>query len=560
MFLGAIFALSYFGAVELGRLLYFTENVAASDKVVSPFWPASGVFVAALLMFRYRFWPVLLALSLLAQPLAGLLMHQGTLLREGAFWLSNALEATGVAFLLRRLLGESVDLSRLRGALLLTVTSAVFAGAALIGAGVYAHLEGAEFARVWQVWWLGDFLGVLTVGATLLAWFTPRAMEDTGPSARAIEWVLVLAMTVVVARFVYRGTADFHDSILSLPTIVFPVLIWAAMRLRTRGASTVALTITLSAMWNSASGRGPFAAGRLAFEDSVLWLQSGLVIAAITGLMLAAVVTQRDRRTAELARQQAELAHADKLISLGTLVSSVAHEIDNPNQLILLNLPTLEAVWRDTRPVLDARQAEEVDLRVAGVGYGKIRDEIDKLLRDVRGGAERIKGIVGELRAYARADGAREAAEFDVNESVRSAVSLLGNRLKKSTRSFRADLAPGLPRVSGHPRRLEQVVVNLLLNACQALTDRVQAIAVRTRSEAGRVAIEVRDQGKGILPQDLARVRDPFFTTKEEGTGLGLAVATRIVEEHGGQLELASEPGKGTTARVSLPAHHAESP
>jgi len=140
---------------------------------------------------------------------------------------------------------------------------------------------------------------------------------------------------------------------------------------------------------------------------------------------------------------------------------------------------------------------------------------------------------------------------------VRSALTLLANPIKKATRRFSVAYQEELPRVRGNLRRLEQVVINLILNACQSLGGPDRAVRVETTHDAeeGRAVVTVRDEGGGIPESALARITDPFFTTKREtgGAGLGLAVAARIAEEHGARLSFESEVGRGTTARLSLP-------
>jgi signal transduction histidine kinase len=141
---------------------------------------------------------------------------------------------------------------------------------------------------------------------------------------------------------------------------------------------------------------------------------------------------------------------------------------------------------------------------------------------------------------------------------VLSALELVSGHLRRATERFSTTLEEGLPRVRGNAQRLEQVIVNLLLNACQSLPDRRCAIRVSSRSSGdGReVMVEVRDEGAGISPDVLGRLAEPFFTTRQSsgGTGLGLYVSRKIVEEHGGTLVLESEPGRGTKAVVTLPA------
>ena len=161
-----------------------------------------------------------------------------------------------------------------------------------------------------------------------------------------------------------------------------------------------------------------------------------------------------------------------------------------------------------------------------------------------------------DLKGFARPSEERLVEVVAVTAMVQSSINLVSSHLKKATRHLTVDLAAERPQTRGNGRRLEQVVINLLLNACDALESTEASIRVSTRLDAGRVAIEVTDTGRGIAEEDLPRVTDPFFTTRRAagGTGLGLSVSAGIVEEHGGQLNFESKPGTGTTARILLPA------
>jgi signal transduction histidine kinase len=171
--------------------------------------------------------------------------------------------------------------------------------------------------------------------------------------------------------------------------------------------------------------------------------------------------------------------------------------------------------------------------------------------------ARRIDAIVQGLKDFARQDRADMSQIVNLNLVVKSSLILLENMLKKATNRLTVDLSPRLPAFHGNAQRVEQVVVNLVQNSCQALEDRNQSIVISTDYEEGRAAavLTVSDQGRGIPAEDLEQIFDPFFTTKREegGTGLGLSVTSTIVKEHRGELEIRSEPGMGTTARVLFP-------
>ena len=266
-----------------------------------------------------------------------------------------------------------------------------------------------------------------------------------------------------------------------------------------------------------------------------------------------------EQRQAEEAaqRQREELTRADRMISLGVLVSGVAHEINNPNHLIMLNAPLLRNAWSDVSGIVDEYAASHDGLRVANLPWSEMREEVPQVIDEIGESSERIRAIVSELRGFARDQRAAERKPEDLNDIVRGSLRLLTNHIRKATTRFDLDLSGEPLPVEANARRLEQVIVNLVLNSCQA-TDRPDApITVSSSLDpaAGRAVIRVTDKGKGIAADDLAKIRDPFFTTKraEGGMGLGLAVSDRIVQEHNGVLEFESIVGKGTMAVLSIP-------
>ena len=145
----------------------------------------------------------------------------------------------------------------------------------------------------------------------------------------------------------------------------------------------------------------------------------------------------------------------------------------------------------------------------------------------------------------------------DLNSVVAMAVAITGNLIKQSTNNFKVEYAPNIPVTKGNAQQLEQVIINLLTNACQSLTNKTDEIKIKTYSsrESNEVGVVVKDSGSGIKEEDLKFIMDPFFTTKRDrgGTGLGLSVSYNIVKSHGGTLVLTSEPNKGTKAKVALP-------
>jgi len=264
------------------------------------------------------------------------------------------------------------------------------------------------------------------------------------------------------------------------------------------------------------------------------------------------------RRLEETARQQElKLVQANKMTALGTLVSGVAHEINNPNQLVLFNSGLLADTWRDACIALDAHHAQDSGFTLAGLPYAEMREAAFTLIRDLKEGALRIDRIVQDLKDFARPQRQSPPVAVDVNDAVSRAARLLTHLIHKRCTRFEIALAAQLPAVRGDAQQIEQVVVDLLVNALEALPDASRGVRVSTSAETtdGSVLIEVRDEGIGIAPEHLQRLCDPFFTTKQDsgGTGLGLSVTFSLVQAHGGRLDFESEPGCGTRAIVSLP-------
>jgi polar amino acid transport system substrate-binding protein len=259
----------------------------------------------------------------------------------------------------------------------------------------------------------------------------------------------------------------------------------------------------------------------------------------------------------ELSRNQRQLVQADKMAALGILVSGVAHEINNPNGLILLNIPILRKAQADAVRLLARRYEEEGDFLLGGIPFSRMKNELPRLLEEMQEGAQRIKRIVNDLKDFARREEGAGRSLIDVGDAARKAVRLLDAAIRKATERFSAVYEPDIPLVWGHSQRVEQVIVNLVLNACQALPDRDRAIvlAVGHDPDKKQVVLTVRDEGAGIAPEHLPHLTDPFFTTKRDagGTGLGLSVSAGILKEYGATLSFHSVPGQGTTAVVAFP-------
>jgi PAS domain S-box-containing protein len=280
---------------------------------------------------------------------------------------------------------------------------------------------------------------------------------------------------------------------------------------------------------------------------------------ASTFLMTARDITEKKKIEAEAKMQQEQLMQTDKMVSLGTLVSGVAHEINNPISSVMLNIQVFDKFWRAVQPILDLHYEQSGSLEVGNMAYPQLRERIPKLLTFSQEGVERVKRIVGDLKEFSGQKPSDLRETVNLNRVVYKAVGLVSSLIKKATNDFHVEYAENLPTLQGNSQRLSQVVINLVVNGSQALTDPNQSLHLTTGylEESEEIFLEVRDFGKGMTPELITRIKDPFFTTKRDssGTGLGLSISDTIVRNHGGSLDFCSEPMKGTTATVLLPRY-----
>ncbi len=295
---------------------------------------------------------------------------------------------------------------------------------------------------------------------------------------------------------------------------------------------------------------------RVEFQDvDGRWFQTHAATTELNGeeAFIAVIVD-----ITELKRAQTEMYRADKMAALGQIVAGVAHEINNPNNFITFNLPILRRYVDAVRPVLERHLAEEPDASILGMAVPDFLADVHKLIDNMEDGSRRITGIVSDLKHYVRSDEDQERRAQPVGPSVGRVMTLVGKQVRKMVRRFDVDIADDLPPVQMNASKIEQVLINLVINAGQAADGDDAWVRLTARAAEGgrRVELCVEDNGAGIPPATLDRIFEPFYTSKgrDQGTGLGLSIAHRIVEEHGGRIDVESRMGEGTCFTVSLPA------
>jgi len=269
-------------------------------------------------------------------------------------------------------------------------------------------------------------------------------------------------------------------------------------------------------------------------------------------------ITERKEAEEKERLHQQQLIQADKMASLGILVSGVAHEINNPNNFIMVNAPIIAKICKTIEPILEEHYQSHGDFYIAPrIKYSEMNKNIHGIISGILEGAQRIDHFVKELKNFSRPTQATKEPGIDINKVIHGAITLLAKLIKDSTKHFQINLDESIPKIKGNFHRLEQVVINLIENSCQALENQEQEIAISTLydSTTQQVIIRLEDKGIGMTSETIKRIKNPFFSTKRDcgGTGLGLSISSKIVEDHKGNLEFQSTPGKGTIAKVYLP-------
>lgn len=253
-----------------------------------------------------------------------------------------------------------------------------------------------------------------------------------------------------------------------------------------------------------------------------------------------------------------QLAQKEKLSSLGVLVSSIAHEINNPNNFVSFNIPILREYMHEMIPIIDEYAAGRADFEVCYLPYPEFRQDIFKLLDNLENGSDRIRAFVSNLREFAQEQHKKPRQWIDLKDVIERAISICHSKIKNSVKSFVQRVPEHLPKIYAYPYVLEQILINLLMNAAQAADKKNSWIRLKVtvnNDEPDHTVIEVSDNGCGMDEETQYKIFDPFFSTKSsaEGTGLGLFICHRLVDVLRGRIELKSEPGEGSIFKVILP-------
>ncbi len=291
-----------------------------------------------------------------------------------------------------------------------------------------------------------------------------------------------------------------------------------------------------------------------ATADSVWW-DVRLVPIRRDGEVIESMVIETD--ITEKKNLQEQATRNARLATLGVLAASVAHEINNPNNAIQFNASVLTRISEEMLPIVRQYWDQNGDFVLGGMPVDKALENMPRLLMGIKNSSMRIQKIVANLKHLSRHDKGVLSEDVDLLEVLQVSVSILKNQIHKYTDNFSMKLVDTLPSVQGNNQQLEQVFINVILNALQSLPDRTRGVFVSAfLDDAERtISVVVRDEGQGIPEDRIASVTEPFFTTKEKsgGTGLGLSISNEIIRNHKGKIVFSSEFGVGTSVTIKIP-------
>ncbi|MCX7988743.1 MAG: ATP-binding protein [Thermodesulfovibrio sp.] len=266
-------------------------------------------------------------------------------------------------------------------------------------------------------------------------------------------------------------------------------------------------------------------------------------------------ITEKIKHKEEKRRKNAQLIIQDKLKSIDLVTSSISHEINNICNFMINNLKITFQAWNDVFNLIKEYEGENGEFLVGGISSSEVSIVIPRLMMSLIEGINRISDTIDDFKKYIR-DGLRsEFSSINVNEVIRRVVAILNHHIFTYTENFSINLTNSLPEIKGNLQKLEQVIINLLINALQSLPDRQRGVLISTGLEGDRLYIEIHDEGIGIPKNIMPHIFEPFFSTKYStgGSGLGLYLSKSIIEEFGGEIIISSKENKGTKIRVYLP-------
>jgi signal transduction histidine kinase len=526
----AAVGIPFFLAAKLGL------GLPASSGYVAVFWPAMGLGVGVLIgLGPSERWLVLVAITA-ANFLANLSSGDPPQIAT-ATCLSEAAECLLPAVLVERWFGAGFSLARLRHVLGLLAAAVIGSAAGAVCWIVTSTLfygPTGPILTTFQHWFLSDMVGFIATGPFVIQLFASARRPP--PRRETIEGVVALLALAILTGTIILLPSWLWEAALPISWL-FPVLMWLVARSRPIFAAAAAFLVSITIVSTTVFGIGHFGDSTLTIETRILQAQAAILFVALGALILAALFSERRESERRLAHSNMllERERGSNLMNLEAMVASISHELKQPLGAIALQGSALRRFLNASTPDI------ERSLSV-----------IEDIISDSHRAAEfldSIRILFGKLEQVQK--------PVDINTTVSEVLRTFDSDLHKREVKIRTELAPHLPFVQAHKAQLQEVMINLITNAIEAMddtVDRARILQLKTALRHRSIVIEIQDTGQGIQPERLERIFEAFFTTKPSGTGLGLALCRLIIERHGGQLNAISDGKNGAMFAIILPA------
>ena len=533
--LAAAVGLGYFLAADLSvRLILEPEGVAV-------FWPAAGISSGILIALGPQARWSVLAGVIVATSVTHFIIKD-PVWAGIALGLCNGAEALVTAGLIQHYFGAAFNLVRFRyvlGLLAAAVAATIVSGVG--GAAIYRLMKGpsAPMLNTWHHWFASDFVGIIAVAPLVIG--LAAVVRRPSPRREVIEGAVTLVALALMTVFIILLPRELWETVLPI-TWLFPLLAWLAARYRPAFSAAGGFVVSIAIVLTTIAGKGHFGDPGLPIADRVLGAQAGILVVALSAYVLAALFADRRESAESLAQSNTMLERErdNKLMNAQAITAAIAHEVRQPLAAITVNGSAALRFLSKTPPELQ-----------------EVRAALDRMISDTHRTSEVFEGI---RALFGKSDQKRQ--KVDVNEIILGVLQSSWKELQDHGVETRLQLATGLPLVDGHGRQLEEVILNLVHNAIEAMDatiDRGRVLRVSTEfNDRQAIAVSVQNSGPGIDPKAIDGIFGTFFTTKPDGMGLGLAICRMIVEHHGGQLTALSDGKGGALFQFALPTEPTE--
>lgn len=582
-FLQLVFvAVVYYLTAHLGNIFSIPPGI------ITPLWPVSGVKIALVLLMGYRIWPGIFFGAVIFELSVYSIHSFSHVVYACIIGMGETIEPVIFAWFFNKYTQDNYALDRVYHVfifLLLSILVPIINAA--IGTTLYA-ISGSFLVtegiliETFLNWWLDDVIGIIIFAPPILTWWQHRVYFTFNKIAELLLLLILLSTTAVILF------THFYPMLY----IFLPFAIWASLRFEMQIAVSISLLIAILIIVGTFVGYSELRGGTT--QITLLLVQGFVGVIAITVLLTSSVLTEREVVDAELRltnaeleervlkrthliaekhaslnqalidlkKMQTQLVHSEKMSSVGVLATGIAHEINNSVNFISANLQPLKQDIDDVLQILTlySRLDDQAQFASELQTVKKLKSELDldytlkevhELLVGMQNGTERTTTIVKDLRTFSHLDESL-LKKIDIHEDINSTLTLIHAQLKDRITVIKN--YGNIPAIECYPGKINQVLMNLLMNAAQAIKDK-GTIKIKTEAENNVVKITIEDSGSGMSPETLQKIFEPFFTTKDvgQGTGLGLWISYDIIQAHHGKIEVKSTLNVGTQFIITLP-------